>query len=76
MAKVCGIFGFSGDGKTSSTIVNPDGTIDLSKENYRGMNPRSHGILNIDMKSLPFPASIGKLWCGENKNSKSLGTRS
>ena len=26
MAKVIGIFGMSGEGKTTSTIINPDGT--------------------------------------------------
>nr|DAG93854.1 MAG TPA: RecA like NTPase recombinase [Crassvirales sp.] len=68
MAKVVGIFGFSGDGKTSSTIINPDGSIDLSPEGYHGINPESHGILNIDQKSLPFPSLLSKQWCAENKN--------
>ena len=45
MAKVVGIFGFSGDGKTTSTIINPDGSIDLSAEGYKGIDPKSHGIL-------------------------------
>jgi hypothetical protein len=68
MAKVVGIFGFSGDGKTTSTIINPDGSIDLSPEGYKGIDPKSHGILNVDMKSLPFPATLTKQWCSENKN--------
>ena len=68
MAIVCGIFGFSGDGKTTSTIINPDGSVDLSPDKYQGMDPKTHGILNIDLKSLPFPALIGKQWCSENRN--------
>ena len=48
----------SGDGKTTSTIINPDGTIDLSKEGYKGMNPETHYIINVDMKELPFPAGM------------------
>ena len=68
MSKVVGIFGFSGDGKTTSTIINPDGSIDLSPEGYKGIDPKSHGILNIDMKALPFPAHIKNMWCKENRN--------
>lgn len=63
MAKIVAILGSSGDGKTTSTIINPDGTFDL--DNYQGMNPESHFIMNLDRKSLPFPAGM---WCTENKN--------
>ena len=63
MAKIVAILGSSGDGKTTSTIINPDGTFDL--ENYQGMDPKSHFILNLDRKTLPFPAGM---WSVENKN--------
>lgn len=63
MAKIVAILGSSGDGKTTSTIINPDGKFDL--ENYQGMNPESHFILNLDRKTLPFPAG---LWSAEKKN--------
>lgn len=63
MAKIVAILGSSGDGKTTSTIINPDGSFDL--ENYQGMDPKSHFILNLDKKSLPFPSGM---WSVENKN--------
>lgn len=63
MAKIVAILGSSGDGKTTSTIINPDGNFDL--ENYQGMSPESHFILNLDRKTLPFPAGM---WCAEKKN--------
>lgn len=63
MAKIVAILGSSGDGKTTSTIINPDGTFNL--EDYQGMNPESHFILNLDRKTLPFPAGM---WCVEKKN--------
>lgn len=65
MAKIVGIFGMSGEGKTTSTIINPNGTYDFSKEGYKGMDPKSHLIINLDMKDLPFPAGM---WSVENKN--------
>ena len=34
MGKLVAILGSSGDGKTTSTIINPDGTFDL--KNYQG----------------------------------------
>lgn len=63
MAKIVAILGSSGDGKTTSTIINSDGTFNL--DNYAGMNPESHFILNLDRKALPFPAG---LWSVEKKN--------
>lgn len=63
MAKIVAILGSSGDGKTTSTIINPDGTFNL--EGYQGMSPESHFILNLDRKTLPFPAGM---WCVEKKN--------
>jgi hypothetical protein len=56
MAKIVAILGSSGDGKTTSTIINPDGT--YNPENYQGMDPSSHFILNLDRKALPFPAGM------------------
>ena len=53
MAKTCMILGPSGDGKSSSFIVNPDGTIDFDK--YAGMKPDETVIFNADGKELPFP---------------------
>ena len=41
--------------KTTSTIINPDGSFDFSKEGYKGMDPASHFIINLDMKDVPFP---------------------
>lgn len=63
MAVICAILGSSGDGKTTSTIINPDGNFDL--DNYQGMDPKSHFILNLDRKTLPFP---GGMWSVEKKN--------
>lgn len=63
MAVIVAILGSSGDGKTTSTIINPDGKFDL--ENYQGMDPKSHFILNLDRKTLPFPAG---LWSQDKKN--------
>ena len=65
MAKICGIFGMSGEGKTTSTIVNPDGSVNFTKEGYKGMDPKSHFIFNLDMKDLPIP---GGMWSEENRN--------
>ena len=60
---IVAILGSSGDGKTTSTIINPDGSFDL--ENYQGMSPESHFILNLDRKTLPFPAGM---WSVDKKN--------
>jgi len=56
MATIIAILGASGDGKTTSAIINPDGSFNLG--DYKGMNPKSHFILNLDRKSLPFPAGM------------------
>ena len=63
MATIVAILGPSGDGKTTSTIINPDGKFDL--QNYEGMNPKSHFIINLDRKTLPLP---GGMWDTEHKN--------
>lgn len=63
MATIIAILGASGDGKTTSTIINPDGT--YNPENYQGMNPETHFIINLDRKTLPFP---GGMWDAEHKN--------
>lgn len=63
MGKLAGIFGPSGDGKTTATIVNPDGT--YNPKEYAGMSPESHFIVNMDKKELPFP---GGKWSVQNKN--------
>ena len=63
MAVIIAVLGASGDGKTTSTIINPDGKFDL--KNYQGMDPKSHFILNLDRKTLPFPAGM---WDTEHKN--------
>ena len=63
MATIVAVLGPSGDGKTTSTIINPDGKFDL--ENYQGMDPKSHFIINLDRKTLPFPAGM---WDTEHKN--------
>lgn len=62
-SKLVAILGASGDGKTTSTIINTDGTFNL--DDYSGMNPKSHVILNLDKKALPFPAGM---WGKEQKN--------
>lgn len=63
MAVIVAILGSSGDGKTTSTIINPDGKFDM--KNYQGMDPKSHFIINLDRKTLPFPAGM---WSKENRN--------
>lgn len=63
MGKIVAILGSSGDGKTTSTIINPDGSFDL--EHYQGMNPENHLIINLDRKALPFPAGM---WGKERHN--------
>jgi hypothetical protein len=65
MAVIVAILGMSGDGKTTSTIINPDGGFDFTKEGYKGMHPTSHYIINLDRKTLPFPAGM---WNKEKGN--------
>ena len=61
MAVAVGILAESGQGKTTSIVVNPDGSIALaglldgSGNGYLGMNPKSTIIINSDRKQLPFP---------------------
>lgn len=63
MGKLVAILGSSGDGKTTSTIINPDGS--YKPNDYQGMNPQNHFILNLDRKVLPFP---GGMWEEQKKN--------
>lgn len=65
MAIIAAILAMSGDGKTTSTVINPDGSFDFTKEGYKGMHPSSHYIINLDRKSLPFPAGM---WTKEKGN--------
>jgi hypothetical protein len=58
MGKICAILGVSGSGKSTSMIVNPDGSYDFSAKGYNGMNPDTHIIFNLDRKELPFPAGM------------------
>jgi len=46
-------------------IINPDGTVDLSKENYKGIDPKTFFIINCDKKELPIP---GGMWSVAEKN--------
>jgi len=55
MGKIVAIFGESGDGKTTSTIIGPNGKFNNP---YDGMNPETHLILNLDEKPLPLPANL------------------
>ena len=72
MAGVVLIMGDTGTGKTTSTIINPDGTCDeefvgidengnIKPDNttYFGMDPETHFIINLDKKPLPIP---GHMW--------------
>lgn len=54
MAITVGIFGQSGDGKSTSIVINPDGSYD--REHYLGMDPKTTVIINADGKALPFPS--------------------
>ena len=53
MGKTVGLWGQSGEGKTTSIVINPDGT--YNPNDYQGMNPKSTVIFNSDRKDLPFP---------------------
>ena len=52
MATTVGIFNQSGGGKTTSIIINPDGT--YNPKEYKGMDPEETVIINADKKKLPF----------------------
>lgn len=56
MAIIVAILGDSGDGKTTSTVINPDGK--FNPQDYKGMSPKSHYIMNLDGKPLPFPRGM------------------
>lgn len=73
MAITVGIFAESGQGKTSSLIVNTDGTIAKeallkgTKDGYTGMDPESTVVINADGKQLPFYNPNANGWV-VNKN--------
>ena len=71
MAVTVGILAESGQGKTNSVIVNPDGSIAIqdlikgtltNKGKYDGMDPMTTIIVNSDRKNLPFPNPEGNGW--------------
>ena len=64
MAILIGLFGKSGDGKSTSIVINPDGTYNPSE--YNGINPETAVYINCDKKKPPFP--LGKEWSKEKKN--------
>lgn len=55
MAITVGIFQMSGGGKSTSIVINPDGT--YNPADYKGMNPETTVIINSDKKRLPFKAA-------------------
>lgn len=72
MAKTVIILGASGDGKSTSAVVNPDGKYfedprykDLNLA-YEGLPSEETVIFNCDGKDLPFPAQ--RLGWDEGKN--------
>lgn len=52
MAITVGVFNQSGGGKSTSIVINPDGTYNPSE--YKGMDPDTTVVINSDMKRLPF----------------------
>jgi len=56
MAITVGILGESGDGKTTSIVVDKDGKFEI--DNYGGLDPNSTIIINADAKMLSFPRTI------------------
>lgn len=63
MAITVGVFAESGGGKTTSIVINPDGS--FNESNYLGMPPESTLVINADGKELPFPSG-GKWVLGKN----------
>ena len=59
MAVLAMILGSSGDGKTSSLVVNPDGGIHIGSEDYEGFTPEGTMIFNLDGGPMPFSPVIG-----------------
>lgn len=52
MAITVGVFVPSGGGKTTSIVINPDGS--YNPADYQGMDPATTVIFNCDKKKLPF----------------------
>ena len=84
MAIVVGIFAKSGDGKSTSIVINPDGKCIYLPEGdpnhadvYEGMNPETTVFINGDKKRPPFP--MGDKWKRgfnyfETSDSEAIGT--
>jgi len=88
MATTVGIFSESGQGKTTSVVINPDGKcIYLPDEHpmkadvYEGMDPTSTILVVSDRKELPFPSDskwvINKnvFWVSDVEQIKTLLTK-
>jgi len=56
MAQIVAIIGASGTGKSTSTIINPDGT--FNPADYKGLNPKTHLHINLDDKDVVFPTNL------------------
>lgn len=69
MAITVGIYGISGDGKSTSIVINPDGKYDT--ENYQGMLSEETIIINADRKKLPYKSTD---WV-EGKNVFSISSK-
>lgn len=76
-SKVVGIFGSTGDGKSSSFIVSPDGSLPVNDSGkfdineYKGLDAESSVILNLDGKPLPYPYTQIGFTEGKNLRSSS-----
>jgi hypothetical protein len=64
MAIVIGIVGQTGQGKSTSIVINPDGKCSYlppghanHADVYDGLDPGTTVIINADKKTLPFPGS-------------------
>lgn len=65
MAITVGVLGESGDGKTTSIVINPDGKFNMN--DYNGITAHDTVIINADRKMLPFPLNNEKIGKWENR---------